>query len=80
MKIEKVEHPTPESMIENYGEPFELPPLEESKSTIKGHSSQLKSLSSTSAKNTNRWKHDDIPKEKIMDILETERAKIIDKV
>jgi hypothetical protein len=86
MKIEKVEHPTPESMIENYGQPFTLPPLEEPSEPSKNSSakSQIQSspqkLNPTSTKTSNRWKHDDISKEKIMGILETEKAKILDKV
>lgn len=84
MKIEKVDHPTPESLIENYGEPFELPPIVEPIKTkeIKSPSSPQKPpvTTPTTTKTSNRWKHDDISKEKIMDILETEKAKIMDKV
>jgi hypothetical protein len=88
MKIEKVEHPTPESMIENYGQPFELPPLDEptesvmptEKINIKSPSSPQKSSNSSSSKTNNRWKHDDISKEKIMDLIENEKAKLLDKV
>lgn len=88
MKIEKVEHPTPESLIENYGEPIILPPIEEPGETtgvdlqVKSPSATQKSSNTppTSIKSNNRWKHDDIPREKIIDILETEKSKILDKV
>ncbi|CAD5217749.1 unnamed protein product [Bursaphelenchus okinawaensis] len=130
-KLEKVDHPSAESLIETYGKTlsplpevcdsrlgeFEAP--DNSSGEYDGHSSRLAKYessgnhivnyempdsrmvefeiekpegmkspeiktryvgsSSSSTKSTNRWKHDDIPTEKIINILEAERAKVADK-
>ncbi|KAI6240187.1 Homeobox protein cut-like [Aphelenchoides fujianensis] len=99
MKIEKVEHPTPESMIESNGEPVVLPPLVDKKTetadlsdainTVKTAAALIETPSKpaasstvvtpTSSRASSRWRHDDISKEKIIDILEAEKAKTGDK-
>ncbi|KAI6201569.1 Homeobox protein cut-like [Aphelenchoides besseyi] len=101
MKIEKVEHPTPESMIESNGELVILPPIVEKKTsenaeladainTVKSAamtnnttptkpSTNSTTDTSITSRLNSRWRHDDIPKEKIMDILEAEKAKTAEK-
>ncbi|CAD5222465.1 unnamed protein product [Bursaphelenchus xylophilus] len=89
-KMEKVEHPSAESLIETYGKPLSpLPdvPEDDQINKVEFEIERPESLkistnvgsSASSTKSTNRWKHDDIPTEKIINILEAEKAKVVDK-
>ncbi|WKY03004.1 hypothetical protein Q1695_016362 [Nippostrongylus brasiliensis] len=80
----RIEHPTPESLWE--GNSGLLPPDEPDENTFKRAASaredQYRLAGTNQAANAgtttrnSRWRHDDIPKEKIMSIFQTELAKL----
>uniref|UniRef100_A0A914DF19 Homeobox protein cut-like n=1 Tax=Acrobeloides nanus TaxID=290746 RepID=A0A914DF19_9BILA len=99
MPCDKVEHPTVESMMENYNPstgPLSIsvsnhstvedvkpqPKLTNLLTPVKPVSKSFQELtplsqqSLHSTRSSSRWRHDDIPKEKIIDIFEAEKAKL----
>ncbi|KAE9419775.1 hypothetical protein Angca_005884 [Angiostrongylus cantonensis] len=80
----RIEHPTPESLWEGSSGP--LPPEESDENTFKRAASaredQYRLAGTNQASNAgsttrnSRWRHDDIPKEKIMSIFQSELAKL----
>ncbi|VDM54141.1 unnamed protein product [Angiostrongylus costaricensis] len=72
----RIEHPTPESLWEGSSGP--LPPEESDENTFKRAASAPSNAGSTTR--NSRWRHDDIPKEKIMSIFQSELAKLREQV
>ncbi|KJH46420.1 CUT domain protein [Dictyocaulus viviparus] len=80
----RIEHPSPESLWEGNG--GRLPPEEADENTFKRAASaredQYRLAGTNQASNAgsttrnSRWRHDDIPKEKIMSIFQSELAKL----
>ncbi|KAK5977379.1 CUT domain-containing protein, partial [Trichostrongylus colubriformis] len=84
----RIEHPTPESLWE--GNSGLLPPNDPDENSFKRAASaredQYRLAGTNQAANAgsttrnSRWRHDDIPKEKIMSIFQTELAKLREQV
>ncbi|CAD6188334.1 unnamed protein product [Caenorhabditis auriculariae] len=81
----KVEHPSPESLWENYEGSLASPEPQREETVRRPTSARedqyrlagtSQSPSSGTTTRNSRWRHDDIPKEKIMSIFQTELAKL----
>lgn len=76
----KVEHPTPESLWEGGSQTVE----DVDENSYRRREEPCRTASSispnTAPRTSSRWRHDDIPKEKIIDIFQTELAKLREQV
>lgn len=82
---QKVEHPTPESMWESNSNKLPQEDPDEARrriGAVSAREDQYRLAGTSQAANSgttqrnSRWRHDDIPKEKIMSIFQTELAKL----